>query len=73
MVGDMVEYSLCNSDDIGWRRDALVSLPDNGEFAFELDKHYARAIREIPTIKLTLAELYEKYGVPDNVVIVEGD
>lgn len=47
---------------------------DEGGAAFQIEGFgWRRIIRETRIIKLTRAELNEKYGVPDNVVIVEGD
>lgn len=72
LIGEMVE---CHAGDNSgyWGRDVLVNTIRDDGWPFELKNCCARIIREIPTIKLTRAELNEKYGVPDNVVIVEGD
>jgi hypothetical protein len=72
LIGKTVEFHGGYSDD-EWVPDRLDGVLDEGvPFALGNSK-CAMIIRELQTIKLTRAELNEKYGVSENVVIVEGD
>lgn len=73
LVGMDVEAHTGRSLD-KWKKVKLGKISNcSAYFPFETLQENFPIIREIPTIKLTRAELNEKYGVPDNVVIVEDD
>ncbi len=73
LVGKEIEHSV-EYNGAEWKRGKLLEIVDSiGCYSFSVDGILRPIIREIPTIEMTMAQFREKYGVPDNVVIVEGE
>lgn len=70
LLGKKVEYHM-GSCGRGWERGRLVRI-DGVEAPFMCEEEAAYMVREIPQIKMTWYEAKAKYGIEDNVVIVEG-